>query len=45
MSFTPMKGGEEQLDEREANEKAKQIFEWALKNGVKYYTFFGYPMT
>ena len=45
MAFTPMKAGEDQLDENAANEKAKQIFEWAIKNGAKYYTFFGYPQT
>ena len=40
-----MSDKDEEIDEKTLNEKAKEIFEWAMKNGAKHYTFFAYPQT
>lgn len=44
-AFSPLTEKDEELDEKTLNEKATQIFEWAMKNGAKHYTFFAYPHT
>ena len=36
---------EGQSSEKELESKAKEVFEWAEKNGALFYTFLAYPLT
>ena len=45
MTFNSLMPASGNLSEKELESKAKEIFEWAKKNGVLYYSFLAYPHT